>query len=79
MPTFKIFQSIGTCLKRQGYNSFVLRAITYGADKWALTTQAKNKLAAAQINVERSMLNNTYRDRKTNFWVRQKTIVTDMI
>ena len=41
-----------------------------------LTTHAKNKLAAAQTNMERSMLNITYRDRKTNIWVREK--VTDV-
>ena len=43
------------------------------------TTQAKNKLAAAQTKMERSMLNITYRDRKTNIWVREKTKVIDMI
>ncbi|KAK2178030.1 hypothetical protein NP493_565g02021 [Ridgeia piscesae] len=54
--------NIGTCLKRQVYNSCVLPAMTYGAETWALTTQAKNKLAAAQTRMERSMLNITYRD-----------------
>ncbi|KAK2184475.1 hypothetical protein NP493_265g02030 [Ridgeia piscesae] len=33
--------NIGTCLKRQVYNSCVLPAMTYGAEIWALTTQAK--------------------------------------
>ena len=54
--------NIGTCLKRQVYNSCVLPAMTYGAETWALTTQAKNKLAAAQTKIERSILNITYRD-----------------
>ncbi|KAK2192317.1 hypothetical protein NP493_34g04016 [Ridgeia piscesae] len=40
--------NIGTYLKRQVYNSCVLPAMTYGAETWALTTQAKKKLAAAQ-------------------------------
>ena len=40
---------------------------------------AMNKLAAAHIKMERSMLNITYRDRKTNIWVREKTKVTDVI
>ena len=31
----------------------------------ALTIRAKNKLAAAQTKMERSMLNITYRDKKT--------------
>ena len=34
--------NIGTCLKRQVYNSCVFPAMTYGAETWALTTQAKN-------------------------------------
>ena len=50
----------------------------YGAETWALTTQANNKLAAAQTNMERSMLNITYRDRKTNIWVRETINVTDV-
>ena len=52
---------IGTCLKRQVINSCVLTATT-----WALTTQVKNKLAAAQTKIEMSVLNITYRVRKTN-------------
>ena len=51
----------------------------YGAETRALTTQANNNLAAAQTKIERSMLNITHRDRKTNIWVREKTKVTDMI
>ena len=70
---------IRTCLKRQCYNSCVLPAMTYGAESWALTPQAKNKLAAAQPKMETSMLNITYRDRKTSIWVREKIKVTDEI
>ena len=40
--------NIGTCTKRQVYNACVLLAMTYGAETWALTSQAMNKLAAAQ-------------------------------
>ncbi|KAK2154453.1 hypothetical protein NP493_2190g00019 [Ridgeia piscesae] len=68
--------NIGTCLKIQVYDSCVL---PYGVETWALITQAKHKLAAAQTKMERSMLNITYRDRKTNIWVREKTKVTDVI
>ena len=39
----------------------------------------KNKLAAARRKMERSMLNITYRDRKTNIGVREKAKVTDVI
>ena len=38
--------------------------MTYGT--WTLTKQAQNKLAAAQTKMERSMLNITYKDRRTN-------------
>ena len=72
--------NIWTCLKRHVYNSCVLPTMTFAADTRAPTTQAKNKLAAAQTKMERSMLNITYRDRKTNVWVREKTKeVTDVI
>ena len=39
----------------------------------ALAKQAQNKLAAAQTKMERSMLNITYKDRRTNIWVRERT------
>ena len=44
----------------------------YGADTWALTAQAKNKLGATQTKLKRSMFNMTYRERKTNIWVRER-------
>ena len=37
-----------------------------------MTKQAQNKLAAAQTKMERSMLNITYKHRKTNIWERTK-------
>ena len=67
------------CLKRQVYNSCVLPAMTYGAEIWTLNKQAQKKLAAAQTKMERSMLNVTYKDRKTNIWVRERTKVIDII
>ena len=69
--------NIGTCLKRQVYNTYVLPAMTYGAETWALT-RTKNKLAAAQTKMKRSMLNTTHQDAKVNFWVREKIKVTDV-
>ncbi|KAK2182883.1 hypothetical protein NP493_331g03020 [Ridgeia piscesae] len=54
--------NIGTCLKRQVYNSCVPTAMKYGTETWALTTQANDKLAAAQTKMERSMLNITHRN-----------------
>ncbi|KAK2189404.1 hypothetical protein NP493_107g02006 [Ridgeia piscesae] len=43
--------NIGTCLKRQVYNSCVLSLMTYGVETQTLTFQTKNKLAAAQKNI----------------------------
>ena len=51
----------------------------YGADTWTLTKQAQNKLAAAQTKMERSMLNITYKDRRTNIWVRERKKFIDII
>ena len=74
---FKI--NLAICLKRQVYNSSVLPAMTYGAEAWTLTKQAQNKLAAAQTKMEKSMLNITYKDRRTNIWVRERTKLIDII
>ena len=53
--------------------------MTYGAETWTLTKHAQNKLAAAQTKMERSMLNITYKDRRTNIWVRERTKLIDII
>ena len=70
--------NLAICLKRQVYNSCVLPAMTYGAETWTLTKQAQNKLAATQTKMERSMLNITYKDRRTNIWVRERTKLIDL-
>ena len=57
----------------------LLCAASYGAETWTLTKQAQNKLAAAKPKMERSMLNITYKYRKTNIWVRERTKVIDII
>ena len=55
--------------------------MTYGAgaETLALTTQARNKLTAAQSKRERCIFNIIYRESKTNIWVREKKKVTDLI
>ena len=57
----------------------MLPAMTYGAETWTLTKQAQNKLAAAQTKMERSMLNITYKDRKTSICARERTKVIEII
>ncbi|XP_072015009.1 uncharacterized protein [Amphiura filiformis] len=39
----------------------------------------ERKLAAAQHNMERSILNITYKDRNTNKWIREQTQVQDIL
>ena len=66
-----IFKSnLAICLKRQVYNSCVLPAMTYSAETLTLTAHTK---------MERSMLNITYKDRRTNIWVRERTQLIDII
>ncbi len=75
-----IFKSnLVICLTRQVYNECVLPAMAYGTETWTLTKQAQNKLAASQTKIERSMLNITYKDRRTNIWVRERTKLIDII
>ena len=73
---YSLFHSnLAIFLKRQVNNSCVLPAMTCGAETGTLAKQAQNKLAGAQTKMERSMLNITYKDRKTNIWVRERTKV----
>ncbi|KAG1714568.1 N-acetylgalactosamine kinase [Nymphon striatum] len=53
--------------------------MTYASETWTLTTKMERKLAATQHNMERSMLNITYKDRKTNRWIREQTKVKDIM
>ncbi len=39
----------------------------------------ENKIAAAQHNMERNTLGITYKDRKTNNWIREQTKVQDIM
>ena len=71
--------SMPICLKRKVFDQCILPAITYASETWTLTTKMENKLAAAQINMERRMLGITMRDRKTNEWIREKTKVQDIL
>ena len=71
--------NLAICLKRQVFNYCVLPAMTYGSETWTLTKQAQNKLAATQTKMERSMLNITYKDRKSNIWVRERTLMIVLV
>ena len=67
------------CLKRKVYNTCVIPAMTYGAEAWTLTEKMENNLAVAQRKMERRILGISYRDRKTNLWVRSQTNVKDIL
>ena len=67
------------CLKKKVYDQCILPSMTYASETWSLTTKMERKLAAAQHNMERSMLNITYKDRKTNKWIREQTKVKDIM
>ena len=55
-------------------------SMTYGAETKTLTTQAKNKLAAAQRNKDgKEYIKHHTPGQKTNTWVREKTKVADVI
>ena len=49
--------------------------MTYRAETWTLTTKLEKILSPAQYNMKRSMLKITYKDRKTENWVRDQTII----
>ena len=53
--------------------------MTYGAETWALTAQMEQKLSAAQHKMERSMMNISYQEHKTNEWVRQHIGLKDIL
>lgn len=67
------------CLKRKVYDQCILPSMTYASETWTLTIKMERKLAAAQHNMERSMLNITYKDHKTNKWIREQTKVQDIM
>ena len=78
--TLGYLRNLAIWLKRRVYNSRVLPAIWHILQKtWTLTKQAQNKRAAAHTKMERSMLNITYKERKTNIWVMERTQVMDII
>ena len=66
-------------LKRKVFDQCILPTMTYGAETWAVTNKMDKKIAAAQYNMERNMLGITYKDRKTNKWIREQTKVQDII
>ena len=61
------------------FNACVLPVFTYGSQTWALTKQSKDKLAVAQRDMERSMMNVRLSDHISNERIRRKTKVKDVV
>ena len=71
--------NIPLCLKRQIIDQCITPRIIYGCECWTMSTKMEKKLGAAQRNMERSILGITYKDKKTNIWVRKQIKVKDII
>ncbi|CAH2086907.1 unnamed protein product [Euphydryas editha] len=52
--------------------------MTYGSETWSLTMGHLNKLQVAQRAMERTMLDNSLRDRIRNYEIHRRTKVVDM-
>ena len=72
-------KDIPIVLKRQVYDQCILPTVTYGPETWNLTKRQTLKLRTMQRAHERTMLNITWRDRKTCQWIREKTKVLDIM
>ncbi|MCH9657352.1 reverse transcriptase family protein [archaeon] len=66
------------CLKTKVFNQCILPIMTYGAETWNLSKEMERKIRAAQHNMERSMLNITWKDRLRNEEIRKRTKVKDI-
>ena len=71
--------NIPLSLKRKLYNQCILPTMTYGSETWSMTKAIQRRLASAQRSIERSMIGVSWRDHKTNEWVRNKSKVRDII
>ena len=66
-------------LKRKVYNQLILPTVTYGSEKWNLTTKQSHKLRTMYRAHERLMLNITWKDKKTAKSIRNQTGVRNLI
>ena len=64
--------------KEKLFNGCVLPAMTYAAETWITTKRDRARLAAAQHRMERRALGITLRDRRSNTWVRERTLFKDI-
>ena len=70
----KVWKStLPTCLKRKVLDQCVIPSMTYGSETWVLSKTLLKKLASSQSKMERRILGITWKDKKTNIWVRNQT------
>lgn len=75
-----VFQSdIPNTLKAETFNQYVLPALTYGTETWALNKNIIHKLQVTQRAMERRMLNIKLRDHIPNTEIRKRSKVKDVI
>ena len=70
--------NIGTCFKRQFYNSWVLPITAYGVVLWAVTT-CKEQASSCTNKDRKEYVKHHIPGPKKNIWVREKSKVTHMI
>ena len=66
-------------MKKKLYNQCVWPAITYASENWTITKALEWHLAAAQRNMERAVIGVSWRDHRTDEWIRRKTKVRDIM
>ena len=66
-------------IKRKIHNEYVLPAMVYGSETWALKKAHMELLSVAQRKMERIMLGITLRDHKRNTWIRHQSVGNDII
>ena len=67
------------CLKKKIVEQIIIPIMTYGSETWSLTKSQENKMLVALRSMERKILGVTWRDRKSNNWIRERTKIRDII
>ena len=63
------------CLKKRIFDTDILPSITYGAETWTPAKRQENKLAVAEMSMERTILNITRQDKIRNVTIKERPIL----
>lgn len=66
-------------LKKRVCDQCVLTVNIYGSQTWTLTKSLVKKLAKTEWCMERSILHISFKDRKSNNWIKERTQVADIV